>query len=108
MSAGLFFAASALVLHKLDYGALYKSEFILRFSFEQQHGSESYLNVIRQHARRFNLLHIEPSGDSAILSVTYDIVLQEGTDAGKFASLVGELEGISEVTLIASKNDIDY
>jgi hypothetical protein len=108
IAGGLFITAVALVLHKLNYGALYKSEFIVRFSFDQKHGSEAYLQVIEQHAKRSNLLHIEPSGDGAILSLTYDIVLREGVDAKQFAARIGEIEGVSEVAVIASKSDVDY
>ncbi len=108
VAAGIFISATALVLYKLNYGALYKSEFILRFTFDQSHGSETYLQVISRHAKRSNLLHIEPSGDGSILKLTYDIILRAGADANQFASHVGEVEGVSEVTLIASKSDVDY
>ncbi len=108
VAAGLFITAVAFVLHKLNYGALYKSEFILRFVFDQSHGSENYLQVIDRNVRRSNLLHIEPSGDGAILSLTYDVILREGAEANQFASQVGAVEGVAEVTLIASKSDVDY
>jgi uncharacterized membrane protein YhiD involved in acid resistance len=98
----------AIVLHRSNFGALYKSEFILRFRFDKNSPSDSYLELISQMAKRSNLLHIEPSGDGASLSLTYDIILREDRTADELASAFGKQEGVSEVTLIASKSDVDY
>jgi len=103
-----FFCCAAVVLHKINYGALYKSEFILRFVYEQSFSSSSYPETIQEFAKRSNLLHIEPSGDSKYLKLTYDINLKEGATADQLATVMGEAEGMSEVTLISSKSDVDY
>ena len=108
VSSTLFISLIAILLHRVNYGALYKSEFILRLSFDQSVSSERYLEIIQNHARRSNLLHIEPSGDGRFLNLTYDIVLREGVTADQFATAMGRAEGASEVTLIASKSDVDY
>ena len=96
------------ILFKLNYGALYKSEFVLRFSFDQNQNSEAYLNIIQQHAERSNLLHIEPAGDGQFLNLTYDIVLKTGVTAEQLTTLLGRIDGAEDVVLIASKNDVDY
>ncbi len=106
--ATAFIAALAIVLHKLNYGALYKSEFILRFTFDQEHDSSHYVDRIQEFSRRSNLLHIEPSGDGQQLRLTYDITLREGMTAENLTRSLGELAGASEVVLIAAKSDVDY
>jgi hypothetical protein len=106
--AALFISAMAIVLYRTNFGALYKSEFILRFVLDQSYSSVAYLEYIKEYAKRSNLLHIEPSGDGNFLSLTYDLLLKDGASAEQFAKAVGKVEGVSEVTLIASKNDIDY
>jgi hypothetical protein len=98
----------ALVLHKTNFGAVYKSEFILRFRYDKNSDSAGYLEVIGQMAKRSNMLHIEPSGDGGSLQLTYDIVLKEGRNAQELSLAMGALSGCSEVVLIASKNDVDY
>lgn len=98
----------SIATYKFNFGALYKSEFILRFTFEQSHDSSGYLSVIQEFSKRSNMLHIEPSGDRQTLRLTYDISLREDTTAEKMTAALGEVEGISEVVLIASNNDIDY
>lgn len=106
-SAG-FVSVMALVTYKFNFGALYKSEFILRFTFNQSYDSADYLEIIQEQSKRSNMLHIEPSGDRKSLRLTYDISLSEDTTAEKMTSALGSIEGISEVVLIAAKSDVDY
>ena len=104
----LFMCVIALGIYKSNYGALYKSEFILRFVFDQNRNSSDYLNWIQTFSKRSNMLHIEPSGDGRTLKLTYDIVLKENVTAEQLAEKLGSAEGTSEVVLIAAKNDVDY
>ncbi len=104
----LFTSAFAMFVYKVNYGALYKSEFILRFVFDQERDSGMYLEKINSLAKRSNLLHIEPSGDGTSLKLTYDIILPEGDTAQEFSHAMANCDGVSEVVLIASKNDVDY
>jgi len=106
--ATAFLTLLSLILYRTNYGALYKSEFILRFSFDQTEDSSSYVSLIDKMSKQSNLLHMEPSGDSKTLKLTYDIILKDGGDAKAFASDMGQLNGTSEVVLISAKNDIDY
>lgn len=99
----------AVTLHRLNFGALYKSEFILRFQFDRNSGEDKgYTETLKRFAKRSNLLSVEPSGDGRYLAVTYDIILKDETASGAFSAEVAKAPGVSEVTLIASKNDVDY
>jgi len=98
----------AFALNISNFGAVYKSEFILRFRFEQDGDSEAYLKIINDHCKRSNLLHMEPSGDNQSLSLTYDVNLRDEKNASDLTKEIGKLEQLSEVVLIASKNDVDY
>lgn len=98
----------ALVLHATNFGALYKSEFILRFRQATGANSSSHLEQMNKLAKRSNMLHIEHAGDGNSLQLTYDIVLKEGHTAQELATAMGANDGVSEVVLIASKSDVDY
>ena len=100
--------ALALVLYATNFGALYKSEFILRFTFDQNKDSAAYLAKIAEFAKRSNMLHIEPSGDSRSLRLTYDITLGKDATAEAMTGALSRIDGVSDVVLIVSKNDIDY
>jgi len=99
----------AYMLHLTNFGAVYKSEFILRFRFLQNGDSSAYLELINETCKRSNLLHMEPSGDNKSVGLTYDIALNdEDVSAKELINRMGELDDVSEVVLIASKNDVDY
>ena len=101
-------AILALSLYATNFGALYKSEFILRFTFDQDRDSAVYLARIGEFARRSNMLHIEPSGDGRSLRLTYDITLHKDQKAEALTSALSRIEGVSDVVHIVSKNDVDY
>ncbi|MEM7357333.1 MAG: DUF4956 domain-containing protein, partial [Acidobacteriota bacterium] len=92
------FALLSLSLFKSNFGAITKSELLLRFVFEQGSSSTDYLTVIDDFAKRSNLLHMEPSADGELLKLTYDITLHEDRTAEDFTLALGRLTGISEVT----------
>lgn len=96
------------ILYATNFGALYKSEFILRFTFDQDKDSAAYLGRISEFAKRSNMLHIEPSGDGRSLRLTYDIMLEKDATAEKLTAALSRVEGVSDVVLIVSKNDVDY
>lgn len=98
----------ALLLYATNFGALYKSEFILRFTFDQSKDSAGYLARIGEFAKRSNMLHIEPSGDGSSLRLTYDITLEKDATAEGLTAAMSKTEGCSDVVLIVSKNDVDY
>jgi hypothetical protein len=54
----------AYVLSFSNFGAVYKSEFILRFRFDSSGDSREYLEAIDDACKRSNLLHMEPAGDN--------------------------------------------
>ena len=104
----LMVAGTALFLSFTNFAAVYKSEFILRFRFDQNGDSEAYLRAIEETCKRSNLLHIEPSGDHESLSLTYDVAIRDDMYDKDLIKKMASLPDISEVVLIAAKNDIDY
>ncbi len=98
----------AYILYITNFGAVYKSEFILRFRFTQSGDSREYLKTITEMCKRSNLLHMEPSSDNKTLGLTYDVNLRDESSAKNLIRHLGEHTDISEVVLIASKNDVDY
>ena len=98
----------AYILYKTNFGAVYKSEFILRFRFIRSEDSTRYVDTIASACKRSDLLHMEPAGDNASVSLTYDVALKDDITADDLTDRLGQLEDLEEVVLIASKNDVDY
>jgi len=104
----LFVILVAFILYKTNFGAVYKSEFILRFRFMRSGDSTGYLEAINAACKRSDLLHMEPSGDNTSVSLTYDVALKDDITADDLTDRMGQLENVEEIVLIASKNDVDY
>ena len=101
-------SALAFLLHRTNFGAVYKSEFILRFRFDRSGDSNGYLEAINTTCKRSDLLHMEPSGDNLSVGLTYDVALKDGITAAELTERMGALDDASEIVLIAAKNDVDY
>ena len=99
---------TAYILYKTNFGAVYKSEFILRFRFLRSGNSTTYVNIIESTCKRSDLLHMEPAGDNSSVSLTYDVALKDDITADDLTDRLGQLEDLEEIVLIASKNDVDY
>jgi uncharacterized membrane protein YhiD involved in acid resistance len=109
VSGSLVFSVIAITLHVTNFGSLYKSEFLLRFrTITGEKEKPVYSDVIDQFARVSNLLHVEPSGDAKTVKMTFDILMRKNMDPSEFSQKIGQLEGVTEVVLVASKHDVDY
>lgn len=104
----VFICLMAIALYKTNFGSTYKSEFVLRFLFDQESDTSAYLEQIEKFCKRSNVLHLEPSGDGRYLNLTFDINLKPNVDTGIFATAISNAAGVSDVTLIAAKQDVDY
>ena len=98
----------AVAMQATDFGGLYKSEFVLRLTFDQTKDSANYLARIGEHAQRSNLLHIEPSGDGSSLRLSYDVALKKHATAEQLTAAMARADGVSDVVLIVAKNDAEF
>ena len=111
LASAVLITIIAYILFKTNYGSIYKSEFILQFRYNKLDGSEkeaSYLKKLSEFCSTQNLLNSEPSGDKKSLKLTYDIVLKEDMDSNKFVLEISDCSGVSEASIVAAQNDIDY
>ena len=99
----------AYILHKTNYGSIYKSEFILQFRYNKAAENESsYLKNLNRFCNVSTLLNSEPSSDNKSLKLTFDIVLKEEKEVNKFVLDISNCEGVSEVSLVAAQSNVDY
>lgn len=104
----LIMGAIMLIVNQYNYGALHKSDFVVRFLYRKTGDEASYLNIFENAARTTNLLHIEPTGDEALVRMTFDVSLGEDQQPTDFVTALNALDDVEEVVLIASKSDVDY
>ena len=102
-----FLCAVSFVLDRVNFGSLYKSEFILRFRATVENAGD-YNATIEEFATSSSLIHVQPSGDRTSNQLTLDIVMKKDVDPTELTSRLEAIEGVSEIMLIASARDADY
>ena len=108
-ASALIITIVAYILHKTNYGSIYKSEFILQFRYNKTDEKEaSYLEILKNNCSTYTLLNSEPSSDNKSLKLTFDIVLKEDEEVNKFVLDISNCLGTSETSLVAAQNDVDY
>ena len=109
LSSSIIITITAYILYKTNYGSIYKSEFILQFRYEKNDDqSSAYLNILKKYCSTHVLLNSEPSGDNKSLKLTYDIVLKEEMDVNNFIMDISNIPNITEPSIVAARNDVDY
>lgn len=98
----------AAILDTTNYGSLYKSEFILKMRVTNSSGEPIYSSVINEFSKTANILHVEGSGDGNSTLLTFDVIMRNELEPKDFVQSIQQVDGISEVMLVASINDADY
>jgi uncharacterized membrane protein YhiD involved in acid resistance len=99
----------AIILYITNYGSIYKSEFILQFRTRNDNDKKNeYNNVISEYTKSSKLLNVESSGDNKSLKLSFDVVMKEDKSYDQFVTDLSSIQGLTEVIVIAAKNDVDY
>ena len=100
----------AFMLHKSNFGSIIKSEFILQFRINTHSSelSESFIKIIQHYTKSNILLNSEVSDDGKTIKNSYDVLMQEEKNQHELIKKLSELNGLSEIVIIAAKNDVDY
>ena len=99
----------AIILYLTNYGSIYKSEFILQFRSRNDNDKKNeYNNIISDFTKSSKLLNVESSGDNKSLKLSFDIVMKEDKSYDQFVTDLSNIQGLTEVIVIAAKNDVDY
>jgi uncharacterized membrane protein YhiD involved in acid resistance len=99
----------AIILYLTNYGSIYKSEFILQFRSKNDNDKKNeYNNVISDYTKSSKLLNVESSGDNKSLKLSFDVVMKEDKSYDQFVTDLSNIQDLTEVIVIAAKNDVDY
>ena len=105
----IIIALIAFILFKTNYGSIYKSEFILQLRYKKDNDEKAQYNqIFQEYCSSTTILNSEASGDNESLKLTFDIRLKEDKNLEKFTLELNNTAGVSEVAIVASKNDIDF
>ena len=109
VSGTIIISLIALILNYTNYGSIFKSEFIIQFrNINSSKNKKKFNDIIDEFSKTSALLNAEVSGDTRSTKLSFDIVLKENKSYDDFIARLSKVKGISEVTAIAAKNDVDY
>lgn len=104
----VFISVVALVLHKMNFGAASRNEFMVRFAFDQNHDNGKYLAVLSSYCKRSSALYAGAPGSGRVVTLTVDVSLKNMRDLNNFVTALATSDGVSDVTMVSSKSEVDY
>ncbi len=110
LAGTIILSGIAFILFFTNFGSIIKSEFILQFRTIANNDkiSSEYNKIILEYAKSSTLLHSEASGDGKTLKISLDVVMKEDKKQDELISKISNVNGLSEVVLVAAKSDVDY
>ncbi len=105
----IFFVVIAIILHRFNYGSIYKSQFILRFTLSNSDINQTnHIDIINKYCQKSTLLQVESSEELSGNNLTFDLVIKKDIDPTNLTNELKEQEQVSNVVVVASEFDVDY
>jgi len=97
------------LLYFTNFGSLKKFGYVVSFLVDAtQEKQKIFESVFEKYLRRSSLLNVKAKDKGKFLAFTFNIEFQKGADSGEFTRDLNKLHGLSEVSLLSSKNDIEF
>lgn len=98
-----------IVLHKINFGSIRKHEYILSFEFDNEKSTQDLLvNVFKKHFKNTILLNIHSKQDGRTSEMIYHVNFIDDTKQSDLVRDLSTVDGVENVHLITSTNDIEY
>lgn len=102
-------SALIFVLNKMNFGGLRKLEYVLNFKMDsKQHSNDVFKGVMTEHLKKQMLLNVDSKDRGNFLVFTFNISLKDNDSLNTFIASMNELDGISDVNVVSSKNDLEF
>ncbi len=113
LSAGIvgvvFISGLIFVLHKTNFGGLRKLAYILNFKMDAKHHSNNVFDgVMGTYLKKQVLLNVEAKSRGTVLAFTFNISLKDSENLNEFIKKMTDLEGLTDVNIVSSKNDLEF
>jgi uncharacterized membrane protein YhiD involved in acid resistance len=104
-----FVCALIFVLHKSNFGGLRKHEYVLNFKLDaKEHSSDVFKEAMTEFVKHQTLLHVEAKEKGAVLAFTFNITFKDENYLDRFVNVMNSVEGVREVNIVSSKNDLEF
>ena len=104
----IFICALIFLLHHTNFGGMRRLEYVLNFKLDaKNHSNEVFKEVMKNHLKKEMLLNVDSKLKGAFLVFTFNISLKNSEGLNDFVSEMNKIDGVSEVNLVSSKNDLE-
>lgn len=96
-------------LHRSNFGALHKHEYLLVFTIDyQKNRPDAFAGIFEKYFKQSMLLNINAKGNTHVSEMVYSVTLVDEDDSPKLISELMAVDGVSDVRVISAKSDIEY
>ncbi len=104
MISGLIF-----VMSKMNFGGLRKLEYVLNFKMDAiHHSNDVFKGIMSEYLKKQMLLNVTAKEKGKFLIFTFNISLKDPDDLDDFIKVMTDLNGVTEVSVVSSKNDLEF
>lgn len=97
------------ILTKVNFGSIRKFDYILSFILDTRQASENaYKSIFDQYLKSNSILNVKAKEQGNILQLSFSVKFIAEKELDNFTRDMERKEGISEVNLITTKNDVEY
>jgi len=96
-------------LDKINFGSITKHDYVLTFSLDKEKThSDAYESVFKKYLKFNDLLNINTKQEGEIMDFTFNIKFLSNIKIDNFIKELSSIDYLTNVDLIATKNDIEY
>lgn len=97
------------VLTKMNFGSIRRFDYVLNFNLDtRQTNDQAYKSAFERHLKQNTLLNIKAIEQGQVLMLSFSIRFIDEASSREFTGALSQLNGVSNVSLITAKNDIEY
>lgn len=97
------------VLHKINFGALHKNDYLLVFTVDyQKHQPDSFAGIFERYLKNSILLNINAKENNHRSEMVYSVTFIDENQTNSLIQELMAIDGVSDVHIISSKSDIEY
>ncbi|MFH0874132.1 MAG: DUF4956 domain-containing protein [Candidatus Komeilibacteria bacterium] len=97
------------LMHRFNLGSIKKYDYIVTFHLDSSQTSQDvYRDIFNKYLKVKDLLNINTVDHGRILELSFNVRFLSENQSDAFLAELSRVTGISEVSLISAKNDIEY
>lgn len=97
------------VLHKINFGALHKNDYLLVFAVDyQKQQTDSFAGIFEKYLKNSVLLNINAKENNHKSEMVYSVTFIDESQSNALIQDLMTVAGVSDIRIISSKSDIEY